>query len=56
MKRVLQRIQVPVAITTIFTAAASGTLAAGDLPDKLQSHVDESGKDSASTQFEIITR
>jgi hypothetical protein len=56
MKRVLQRIQVSVAIAIIFTAAASGTLAADDSLNKFQSDNDVSGKDSAPSQIEIITR
>lgn len=40
MKRVLQRIQVPVVIAIILIAAASGTLAADDPLDKFQSDAD----------------
>jgi hypothetical protein len=55
MKRVLQRIKVPVVIAIIFTAAGSGTLAADDPMDKFQSGADVSGKDSAPAKIEIIT-
>jgi hypothetical protein len=56
MKRALRDFQTPIFVITILMAAVSGTIAPDDPPDKLQSHVDESGKDSAPSQFEIIKR
>jgi hypothetical protein len=56
MKRALRDFRTPIFVITILMAAVSGTVAADDPLDKFQSHVDESRKDSASSQFEIIKR
>lgn len=56
MKRALRDFQTPIFVITILIVAVSGTIAADDPLDKFQSDADVSGKNSAPSQIEIITR